>query len=228
MDLYNPFPLERKRKELMNYLELINKCLVELNYKQVNAFSELIKNDHKKLKNIINIINSEICLSDRWNFLLRKQVLNLKKFSGELENIIDGRIETVIIDGVKFDFYADFEKFFVNSQPQNTYSLFNDKILLPFYNQNKNVEILYYTKNCAKNSLGEEKFLLDNAEDVSLIPEPFVEPLIVYGACMRLKGNPQHVRFNYWYSMYKDALANLRAKASGTVDETPMIKLSRN
>ena len=45
---------------------------------------------------------------------------------------------------------------------------------------------------------------------------------------MRLKGNPQHVRFNYWYSMYKDALANLRAKASGTVDETPMIKLSRN
>lgn len=228
MDLYNPFPLERKRKELMNYLELINKCLVELNYKQVNAFSELIKNDHKKLKNIINIINSEICLSDKWNFLLRKQVLNLKKFSGELENIIDGRIETVIIDGVKFDFYADFEKFFVNSQPQNTYSLFNDKILLPFYNQNKKVEILYYTKNCAKNSLGEEKLSLDNAEDVSLIPEPFVEPLIVYGACMRLKGNPQHVRFNYWYSMYKDALANLRAKASGTVDETPMIKLSRN
>lgn len=228
MDLYNPFPLERKRKELMNYLELINKCLVELNYKQVNAFSELIKNDHKKLKNIINIINSEICLSDKWNFLLRKQVLNLKKNSGELENIIDGRIETVIIDGVKFDFYADFEKFFVNSQPQNTYSLFNDKILLPFYNQNKKVEILYYTKNCAKNSLGEEKLSFDNAEDVSLIPEPFVEPLIVYGACMRLKGNPQHVRFNYWYSMYKDALANLRAKASGTVDETPMIKLSRN
>ena len=39
----------------MNYLELINKCLVELNYKQVNAFSELTKNDHKKLKNIIMI-----------------------------------------------------------------------------------------------------------------------------------------------------------------------------
>ena len=37
----------------MNYLEVINKCLVELNYKQVNAFSELIKNDHKKLMNII-------------------------------------------------------------------------------------------------------------------------------------------------------------------------------
>ena len=37
----------------MNYLELINKCLVELNYKQVGSFSELTKNDHKKLKNIL-------------------------------------------------------------------------------------------------------------------------------------------------------------------------------
>ena len=32
----------------MNYLELINKCLVELNYKQVNTFSELTKNEHNK------------------------------------------------------------------------------------------------------------------------------------------------------------------------------------
>ena len=63
----------------MNYLELINKCLVELNYKQVNAFSELTKNDHKKLKNIINVINTEICNSDRWNFLQRKVVLTLPK-----------------------------------------------------------------------------------------------------------------------------------------------------
>ena len=56
----------------MNYLELINKCLVELNYKQVNAFSELVKNDHKKIKNIINLINTEVCRSDKWNFLLKK------------------------------------------------------------------------------------------------------------------------------------------------------------
>ena len=40
-----------KQENKMNYLELINKCLVELNYKTVNAFSELVKNDHKKIKN---------------------------------------------------------------------------------------------------------------------------------------------------------------------------------
>lgn len=212
----------------MNYLELINKCLVELNYKQVSAFSELTKNDHKKLKNILNVINSEVCGSDRWNFLLRRKQLVLPKNTGEIENSIDGRIEALIIDGVKFSYYEEFEPFFINSQPQNTYSLFDDKILFPIFNQDKDIEILYYTKNCAKDSENIEKFIMEDAEDSSLIPEPFSEPLLVYGACMRLKGNPQHVRFNYWYSMYKDALANLRSRISPSMDEAPSVKLHRS
>lgn len=211
----------------MNYFELINKCLVELNYKQVNAFSELTKNEHKKLKNIINVLNTEICNSDRWNFLQRKKQLVLPKDTCEIENTIDGRIETLIIDGVKFDYCENFEEFFVNSQPQNTYSLYNDKILLPMFNKEKNVEILYYTKNCAKTVDNVGKFVLENADDISLIPEPFVEPLLVYGACLRLKGNPQHVRFSYWMSMYKDALANLRSRICPSIDETPSVRMYR-
>ena len=56
----------------MNFLELINKCLLELNYRQVNAFSELTKNDHKRIITILNIINKEICATEFWNFLLRR------------------------------------------------------------------------------------------------------------------------------------------------------------
>ncbi len=211
----------------MNYLELINKCLVELNYKQVNAFSELTKNDHKKLKNIINVLNAEICNSDRWYFLQRKTELTLPKNTCDLDNTVDGRIEAVIVDGVKFNYYDDFEEFFVNSQYQNTYSLYNDKILLPLFRKDKKIEILYYTKNCAKSSDNKEKFALENAEDTPLIPEPFVEPLLVYGACMRLKGNPQHIRFSYWMSMYKDALANMRSRISPSMDETPSVRMNR-
>lgn len=219
--------MSAERVKRMNYLELVNKCLVELNYKQVNAFAELTKNDHKKLKNIINVLNAEICNSDRWNFLQRKTELTLPKNTCELENTIDGRIEALIVDGVKFDYYEDFEKFFVNSQPQNTYSLYNDKILLPMFGKDKKVEVLYYTKNCAKSSDNKEKFALEDAEDTSLIPEPFVEPLLVYGACMRLKGNPQHVRFSYWLSMYKDAFANMRSKICPSMDETPSVRVYR-
>ena len=211
----------------MNYLELINKCLVELNYKQVNAFSELTKNDHKKLKNILNIVNTDVCGFDRWNFLIRKQTITLPVQTGEIDNTVEGRIEAVIADGVKFDYYQDFETFFVNAQPQNTYSLFNDKILFPVFNKDKTIEILYYTKNCAVNSQGLEKLQMEEEEDSSLIPAPYVEPILVYGACMKLKGNPEHVRFSYWYSMYKEALANLRSRVSPSIDDTPSVRLFR-
>lgn len=211
----------------MNYLELINKCLVELNYRQVQVFEELTKNEHKKLKNIINVLNSEICSSEKWEFLQRKTVLSLPANTGELENTVSGRIEAVIVDGQKFSFCQDFEKFFTDSQPQNTYSLYDDKILFPIFNSAKNVEILYYTNNCAKDINGNEKRILEGNTDQSVIPEPFSEPLLVYGACMRLKGNPQHIRFSYWLSMYKDALANLRSRISATVDDVPGVSIKR-
>lgn len=212
----------------MNYLELINKCLVELNYKQVNSFEDLIKNDHKKLKNILNVLNNEICGYEKWDFLLRKTEFTLPKQTGEIENPIEGKISAVIVDGDKFEFCPDFEKFFINSQDSYTYSLFNDKILFPIFDKDKNVEIIYYTKNCAKNILNEEIFSMENAKDTSLIPEPYAEPLLVYGACMRLKGNPQHVRFSYWLSMYKDALANLRSRVCASSDYAPSVKLHRS
>ena len=73
----------------MNYLEIINKCLMELNYKKVRTFDELIKNDHTKIKNILNIINSEICTFDNWNFLLRKKILKLPKGATEILNTVN-------------------------------------------------------------------------------------------------------------------------------------------
>ncbi len=212
----------------MNYLELINKCLVELNYKQVNAFSELVKNDHKKIKNILNLVNTEVCRMDKWNFLLKKNTFKLPKNTGEIENNIRGRITLLLVDGVKYEYYEDFKKFLTNTQPLYTYSEFNDKLLFPIFNEEKTVEVVYYTSDSALDKEGNYKLSLTTEEDMSLIPESFVEPILVYGTCMRLKANPQHVKFSYWLSMYKDALANLRAKNSVSVDVSPQIKLSRN
>lgn len=211
----------------MKYLELINKCLVELNYKKVSSFSELIKNEHKKLQNILNVLNSEICTSSKWDFLLRKKEITIPINSPQIDNCIEGKIQTVIIGGEIYEYCADFELFLTNSQPFRTYGLFNDKILLPMFSKEQKAEIVYYTKNCAKNSQGEEKFLMEEADDESLIPQPFSEPLLVYGSCLRLKGNPQNIHFSYWLSMYKDALANLNSRISGCADEAPAVKMSR-
>ncbi len=211
----------------MNYFEILNKCLVELNYKQVNSFSELTKNEHKKLKNIVNVINKEICLSEKWNFLLRTTTLSLPKNTGQIKNTVQGKIATVMIDGKIFKYYDNFEKFFTNSQPQGTYTSFNDMLLFPIFNKNKEIEIIYYTSNSATSKEGDEKTELEEETDKTLIPTVFAEPLLVYGACMRLKGNPQHVRFNYWYGMYKDALSNMKAKLAVDANTAPVVNLFR-
>ena len=123
----------------MNYFEILNKCLVELNYKQVNSFSELTKNEHEKLKNIVNVINKEICLSEKWNFLLRTTTLSLPKNTGQIKNTVQGKIATVMIDVTIFKYYDNLEKFFTNSQPQGTYTSFNDMLLFPIFNKNKEI-----------------------------------------------------------------------------------------
>lgn len=211
----------------MNYFEIINKCLVELNYKQCSAFTDLVKNDHEKIKNIINIINAEICGFDNWNFLLRKIEIDLPKNSGEIFNTISGRLHSLYIDNVKYEFVSDFEKFFLNKQPSNSYSVFNDKILLPMFDENKTIEIVYYTNNFAQDEQGDDLSSMSKERDYSVIPAPFAEPILVYGTCMRFKGNAEYSKFSYWYGMYKDSLANMRAKIGASAFDTPSISMKR-
>lgn len=211
----------------MNYFELINKCLTELNYKQVYSFTELTKNEHLKIKNIINIINTEVCNSENWNFLLRRKEFEIPANVSEITNPINGKVAMLLIGGNEYKYSDNFEKFFTNSQPRNTYTTFNDKLLIPLFDKAQNAEILYYTSNYAKTADGEEKEKLENDTDSSVIPQFFAEPLLVYGSCMRLKGNPQHIRFSYWLSMYNNALANLRSKSAIDANYSPLIRLRR-
>lgn len=212
----------------MNFLDLINKCLLELNYKQVNAFSELIKNDHKRIKTIMNIINKEVCSVEGWNFLLKKETLKLKAGETEIENVINGRILYLYIDGNKYNFIDNIESFMSGSAKIGTYSSFSDKLIFPKFDKDKKIDIIYYSKNCVIDIDGKEKVDLENENDKSLIPLPFVEQLLVYGTCLRLKANPQYYKFSYWMSMYKEALANLKSKTSASYLNAPIVKLFRN
>lgn len=211
----------------MNYFELINKCLIELNYKQCSSFSDLVKNDHEKIKNILNIINAEVCGFDNWNFLLRKFQIDLPKNTGEIINTISGRIHSLYIDNIKYEFYNNFEKFLLKKQPSNSFTVFNDKFLLPLFDQNKTIDVIYYTNNFAQDVDGQDILSMTAGDDVSVIPIPFVEPILVYGTCMRLKGNTEYSKFSYWYGMYKDSLASLRAKIGANALEAPEIKIVR-
>lgn len=211
----------------MNYFELVNKCLVELNYKQVNTFSELTKNDHKKIKNIINVINKEVCMYDNWNFKLRKTEVELPAKTSEIDNPIEGRIASIVIDGHVYKYFDKPDEFIMSKAPSGTYSCFADKLLLPEFDKDKQINIIYYTANTAVDVDGSEKKELELEQDSSLIPAVFAEPILVYGTCMRLKANPQHVKFSYWLSMYNSALANMRSKISIDSQSSPCVRTLR-
>lgn len=212
----------------MNFLELINKCLLELNYKQVNSFAELVKYDHKRIMNIINLINKEICHIEPWNFMLKKTKLNLPANSIEIKNTVDGRILHLFIDGKKYEFSENFEPFLTNNPPSSRYSICGDKLLFPNFDSEKTIDVVYYANKCALSESGDEKENLVAADDLSIIPMPFAEQLLVYGTCLRLKANPQHIKFSYWLSMYKEALLNLKSKSSIYALYSPTVRLHRN
>lgn len=211
----------------MNFLELINKCLLELNYRPVNSLSELTKNDHKRIISILNIINKEVCGNEKWNFLLRKTRLNLPAGTTEIKNTISGRILYVLIDGEKYNYNEDVEPFLTSKINGKVYSEFSDNLLFPKFNEDKVVEVIYYTNNSVIDENGKEKQEFQLLNDKSLIPMPFAEQILVYGACLRLKANPQYVKFPYWMGMYKEAIMNLKSKSSVSVLASPVIKLSR-
>lgn len=211
----------------MNYLELINKCLLELNYKQVNAFSELIKNDHKRIMNILNIINNEICNAEGWDFLLRRTQLTLPANTTEIDNTVNGRILYLFIDGKRYDFCNDVEAFVSGNTKSGTYTGFGDKLMFPKFDKDKKLDIIYYTRNSVLDVNNQEKQMLEASTDKSMIPMPFAEQLLVYGTCMRLKANPSYFRFSYWMSMYKEALMNLRSKTAASVLNAPNINMFR-
>lgn len=210
---------------VMQYFDLINKCLVELNYKKVNNFSELIKNDHLKIKNILNIVNAEICTFDDWNFLLRKKTLTLPVNTGEIKNTINGRIKTLSVDDSKYEFSEDYEQFLFDKTKDKTYSILNDMLLMPVFDTEKEINIVYYTNNFVKDSNSEEKMQMTSGTDETIIPDPFAEPLLVYGACMKMKANLEYPKFNYWNAMYNKALATLRSKLLTSATQTPTIKI---
>jgi len=212
----------------MNFFELINKCLLELNYKEVASMSELVKNDHKRIKNIINIINREICNSDEWEFLLKYKDISIPAKTSEIPYPVDGRILYFIIDEKNYEYCKD-KKIFISRDniPQGCYSSIGDKIILPKFSEDKFAKIFYYTSKSAKDSNGDLIDDMTNAQDMPLIPMPFAEQILVYGTCLRLKANPSYVRFSYWMSMYKEALINLKSKCSLYAKEVSKIRLYR-
>lgn len=209
----------------MNYLELINKILIEMNYRPVINFDELVKQDHLKIKQILARVNTEICTSFDWDFLLRETTLNIPKKTSKIVNPIFGRIDSLSVDDVCYRFQPNYKKLLYNENCSRSFSVFDNYILLPKFDEPKIALVSYYTDNSVVDKNNNEQPVFENETDISLLPLPYAEMALVYGTCMKFKGNPNHVKFKYWFSMFNDALANLRTKSVRSSYDFPFISI---
>ena len=127
----------------MNYLELVNKILIEMNYRTVINFDELVKQDHLKIKQILARVNTEICTSYDWDFLLREKTLSIPVSTSKIVNPIFGRIDSLSLDGVFYRFQPNYKKLLYNETRGHSFSVFDNFILLPKFDEAKTALVTY-------------------------------------------------------------------------------------
>lgn len=202
----------------MNYLDIINKTLIELNYTPVASFNDLTKMEHKRLMNIINRLNKEICNASP-NFYFRQIIKKQKLYPDKTEYALDitGRVSKISGERGEYIFEADYSKFYNNSVPENSYSFYGGKYIFP--KTDDTLRIFYSTDNFVLNKNDELKADFEVGEDRTIIPGNFAEKLLVNGGAYNFKQNSAHPKYAHWKNEYDKALSELLSEAkkiSGT------------
>lgn len=211
----------------MNYLELINAVLQELNYKAVSSFSDLVKPDHEKIKTLVNRMNDMLLNLRDWDFLLREKVLVIPAGADTVVLGEDVRLKSVSVDGREFAQLEDCTPFLLKKDVPNSFALFSGAILLTPSSTERIAKILYYTKNHAKTSAGVEVPELKSATDETLLSDEFAKSALIYAVCLEFKSNPQHPKYKHWADGLYQAKSKMVATSTSSQYQAPKIKLSR-
>ncbi len=210
----------------MNYFEIFNKVLLELNYRQVLNFENIYKSEHKKILDAINRVNSEVLISHEWPFLERCTFLDTVKDENLYKLPFKGNIKAVYSNGERVLYTSNAQELLEGRLHGNFYSVIRDSIVFEKACKERNYRILYESRNFALSEDGKFKEKLEGKGDISLIPMPFAEHILVYGTCLKVKANPAYPKFGFWNTMYIGALANLLQKSPQTNECGPIIKLT--
>lgn len=211
----------------MNYFEIVNKCLAEMNCRQVSQWGELTRTHHINIKEAVNRVNAQVCMDEPWEFLETSTLATIPANSWQITPDFDGRLDSIIIGNELYTYTSNYLSFLLGRFCERQFAMYSGKIFVKPAQEAREAIFLYYSNNFAKDVDGTPKDMLEFATDESVIPEAFAEPILVYGTCMRVKHNPNLPKFNYWYKEYHSAYAELRAKGSNLAQDSPLIKISR-
>lgn len=215
----------RQGETMTTYFELINQTLTELSYRTVSDFSQLVKPDHERIKMIVNRVNNIVLDSYDWDFLKRSKTVTLTANNDRAELPDDLKINHVIDDrGSVYVFTDEYMRILNGRSFNGQYTVFDGKIIVRPQDYDRVFTICHITKNHAKTAGGTEKFNLETGTDETLLP-PEYAPIIVFGACMQFKSNPEHPRYKYWLKQYTDTRAAMRAAHSTPPPQPPKFVL---
>lgn len=209
----------------MNYFGIFNKVMLELNYRPVNVFANIFKNEHLRILQNIARVNSEVCNSHDWDFLRKMGQFKILAGKRNFENEPEGKITAIYENGTKFNYNNNFQDFFNDSAAPNSYGVFDGRVIFTKNSAEKTLDVFYTTKNFALDGNGAPKLNLESENDISIIPKPFCEDILVYGACTKTKANPSFPKFAFWNSTYIRALGRMRSENSATHEDSPYLSI---
>ncbi len=210
----------------MNYFELFNKVMLELNYRKITVFANIFKSEHLRILENLNRVNSDICSSENWPFLARSADVTVPADTVAVNNV-EGKI-TKVFKGKKRLAYSPFyESFFNGCNVNNFYSFYDDKLLFPKNPESQTYQVFYNTNKIVRAANGTLKTVMTLENDEPILPQPFAEQLLVYGTCMRTKANPNFPKFAFWTMMFREAYANFRKLNGLSFEDAPYLTLKR-
>ena len=205
------------------YFEIFTKVLNELSWREVSDFDEITKSEHKRVLNLINSTNSEVLCSYIWDFQIEKTKITLDENQTTILEDFGGKIIS-IWEGTKK--YKYIHPTILTNEKQShcdCYSSIGDLIITMPSAKERKLSVIYVSDLYAQDENGTKKLKMENKNDTSIIPLPYLEPILVYGTLIKVKANPSFVKFGYWRTLFYNAISNLRTSGTKSYEDSPRI-----
>ena len=210
----------------MNYFELFNKVMLELNLTPVSNFENATKSEHLRILENLRRANVEILTKYDWDFM--KNQATHKLSSGE--NIVAvshlGTVTRLLCNSCEMQF-APLKGVFADAEGigAGCYSVWRDYIILPKSDQERTIYMEYSSYRFAVAADGALRANFEAASDKSVLREPFGDDVLVYGAVILTKANPKFEKFSFWQKCYNDAVLRLIESEKKTYHKEPCVRL---
>ena len=207
------------------YFEIFTKVLNELNWREVSGFNEIEKTEHKRVLNLINVTNAEVLSSYIWDFQIEKAEITLGKDETTILSDFGGKIISIWEGSKKYKYIHPTMLTPVSDRRCDVYSNIGSLIITTPSAHKRNLSVIFASDMYAQDKDGVKKAKMENADDTSIIPMPYLEPILVYGTLIRTKANPSFAKFGYWRTLYYNAVGNLRTSGAKSNEDSPRLIL---